>query len=156
MVVIDSDIFIIHYRHRRDDRSADNTHFLRAILGASPAITIYTLMEVLGQLSFNLSADVLARWPEWLQDAHGLNVLWPQVGDMSADNFFVQQIYGLPFSRMLTHRIPFADALMLQVAEHVPQVRVIVTWNARHFKGKTSLPILTPAEYLAGATSQPA
>ncbi len=154
MVVIDSDVFIIHYRYRRDARFDDNAHFLQVVLEASPAITIYTLMEVLGQLSFNLSAEVLSHWPEWLRGAHGLNVLWPQADDMSADEFFGRQIYDLPFARMLAFRIPFADALMLQVAEHIPQVRTIVTWNARHFRSKTLLPVLTPVEYLAGSSSQ--
>ena len=72
---------------------------------------------------------------------------------MSAADFFGQQIYDLPFARMRVFRIPFADALMLQVAEHIPQVRMVVTWIARHFRSKTLLPVLTPAEYLTGSSS---
>jgi len=152
MVVIDSDVFMIHYRYLRDARFDANAAFLQAVSLASPAITIFTLMEVLGQLSFNLSADMLSRWPAWLKNAYSLNILWPQSGEMYADDFFRHQMYDLPFARMQAYRIPFMDALMLQVAENIPHVRAVVTWNARHFKGKTSLAVMTPAEYLANST----
>lgn len=41
------------------------------------------------------------------------------------------------------------DALILHLAEHAPNAEAFVTWNARHFRNKSSLPVLTPAEYLA-------
>jgi hypothetical protein len=42
----------------------------------------------------------------------------------------------------------FPDALVLQLAEDAPATRALVTWSARHFRDKTHLPVLTPAEYL--------
>jgi len=43
----------------------------------------------------------------------------------------------------------FMDALVLSLAERTPGVEQFVTWNARHFKAKSTLPALTPDEYLA-------
>ncbi len=43
----------------------------------------------------------------------------------------------------------FMDALVLSLAERAPDVECLVTWNAKHFKGKTTLTVLTPKEYLA-------
>ena len=77
MVVIDTDVFLIQYRYPRDVRFADNARCLQTIARASPAITLYSLMELLGQLSFNLSAQKLAEWETWLLRRYRLAVLWP-------------------------------------------------------------------------------
>lgn len=156
MVVIDSDIFLIAYSYHRDVRFDENARFLQTIASASPAITLYSLMEVLGQLSFNLSAQKLAEWETWLLRRHRLAVLWPDPGGLNAQAFIAQEIYQRPLKRMQAHRVAFSDALVLQLAEDKPNTRAVVTWNARHFRDKTWLPVLTPAEYLAGAKSQPA
>ncbi len=50
---------------------------------------------------------------------------------------------------MRSHRMAFMDALVLNLAERTPGVEQFVTWNARHFKTKSSLQTLTPEEYLA-------
>lgn len=42
----------------------------------------------------------------------------------------------------------FLDALILNLAERTPDVEGFITWNARHFKKKSSLKVLTPQEYL--------
>lgn len=54
-----------------------------------------------------------------------------------------------PFAKMREQRVAFLDALILDLVERTPNVESFVTWNARHFKGKTSLPVFTPTEYLA-------
>ncbi|MCR4406963.1 MAG: hypothetical protein NUW24_08580 [Anaerolineae bacterium] len=39
------------------------------------------------------------------------------------------------------------DALIITLAKRTPGVETFVTWNARHFRNKTSLIVLSPAEY---------
>ena len=39
------------------------------------------------------------------------------------------------------------DTDVLILAEQAPNVRAFVTWNARHYRAKTTLTVLTPAEY---------
>ncbi|MBC7227079.1 MAG: hypothetical protein H5T61_07580 [Thermoflexales bacterium] len=60
MVIIDTDVFLLEFAFHRDARYPTNAEFLRAVRPREPAITIYNLMEILGQLSFNLSPD---QWP---------------------------------------------------------------------------------------------
>jgi predicted nucleic acid-binding protein len=69
MVVIDTDVLLLAFAFQRDPRQADNSAFLDQVQTAVPAITVYTLMELLGKLSFNLSAERLEQWPLWLTDA---------------------------------------------------------------------------------------
>jgi hypothetical protein len=106
-------------------------------------------MEILGQLSFNLSAERLSAWQSWLVDVYGLTIIWPvDPQDTTASFSFRAEIFERPFERMLTHRAAFMDALILGLAERAPEVEAFVTWNARHFKGKSALKVLTPQEYL--------
>jgi hypothetical protein len=44
--------------------------------------------------------------------------------------------------------MPFLDSLILNLAEQAPEVEALVTWNARHYQGKTRLTVLTPNDYL--------
>ncbi len=149
MVAIDSDVFLIAHRYVRDVRADLNARFLTEVKTAAPALTIYNLMEILGVLSFSLSAAQMRSWPDWLKARHSLAILWPELNYTSQHLFFEQIIYHLPLARMMTQPTAFLDALAIEVAERTPDVRTFVTWNARHFAGKTRLPVLTPAEYLA-------
>lgn len=148
MVGIDSDIILLELRYQRDVRYDANARFLQAVRPSKPAITIYTLMEVLGQLSFSLAPHTLAEWETWLLKQYRLAVIWPDPADLHARQFMVEEIYLRPYGRIKAYRMPFLDALVMEVIERTPDVRAFVTWNARHFAGKTRLPVLTPAEYL--------
>jgi hypothetical protein len=96
-----------------------------------------------------LSPEQLDAWQSWLIDAYQLTVIWPVKPDSSLDHLtFRQEFFIRPFTRMKRFKMPFMDALILDLAERTPQVTELVTWNARHFLGKSSLPVLTPDEYL--------
>jgi hypothetical protein len=58
-----------------DARQKTNNLFLNQVRGELPAITIDNLMEILGQLSFNISAERLSAWQSWLVDAYQLTVI---------------------------------------------------------------------------------
>ncbi len=149
MVVIDTDVLLLAFAYQRDSRQTYNTTFLQEIQTDVPAITIYNLMELLGQLSFNLAPQRLDNWSSWLVDAYRLTVIWPLNPD-STTNFtmFRDEIFMRPFARMRAVRVPFLDALILNLAEREPQVTSFVTWNAKHFRNKSTLMVLTPEEYL--------
>ena len=149
MVVIDTDVLLLAFAFQSDKRQSANAAFLKRAQVADPAITVYNLMELLGQLSFNLSPARLDAWQTWLVEAYQLTVIWPaDLDDMSALSFRAE-IFERPYARMRSHRMAFMDALVLNLAERTPGVEQFVTWNARHFKTKSSLQTLTPEEYLA-------
>jgi predicted nucleic acid-binding protein len=149
MVVIDTDVLLLAFAFQMDKRQADNVRFLETVQTAVPAITIYTLMELLGKLSFNLAADRLDQWQSWLMNAYQLEVIWP-VAPQTAVTYHTWHdlLFSRPFNRMKTVKMPYMDALILDLAEQV-QASCFVTWNARHFREKSTLPVWTPAEYLA-------
>ena len=61
---------------------------------------------------------------------------------------FRQEIHETPLVRMQEKRMAFLDTLILNLAERLSEAETFVTWNARHFRDKSSLTVLTPAEYL--------
>lgn len=76
-------------------------------------------------------------------------VLYPAAGNKDAVAFWQQELVDGTLARMYRHPIPLLDALILQLVERAPGVDAFVTWNARHFRNKTTLPVFTPVEYLA-------
>ena len=149
MVIIDTDILLIEFRYLRDENYLINKRFLSIIHATGGATTIYTLMEFLGQVSFNINPSELTKWRSWLRDAYNLVIIWPEVQGLDADNFLHSLIYEHPFERMRRKPIPFVDALILDLAEQVEETEALVTWNTKHFEGNTSLTIKTPKEFLA-------
>lgn len=150
MVLIDTDVLLVEFRYSRDTRFQVNTSFLSRVKADEPCITVYNLMEFLGQMSFNMPSDKLVDWDRWLEDEYGLSILWPETSGLDATSFFRTEIYDRPFSRMIEARggMPFNDALIIGLGERTPGVDALVTWNARHFLAKTKLSVLTPEEYL--------
>lgn len=150
MDVIDTDVFLIEFAYHNDTRSAVNGEFLERIKESSPAVTVYNLMELLGQMSFNLSPMRLADWRTWLLSTFHLKVIAPvPFDDPMATVLFQSEMIDQPFAKMRAHRMGYMDALALNLAEQTPDVTSFVTWNAKHFKNKTTLAVYTPQEYLA-------
>lgn len=143
MTVIDSDIFIIAARFPRDQRSAENQRFL-ALVRQHPnlfATTVFNKLEVMGELSFGMNEAQFDRFWQEFEGHFGVRLLMPQgVADLQG---FLAAL--LPY---LKRKMALGDALVLMVAESHPEVDTFITWNAKHFRGKTHLAVLTPLEFL--------
>ena len=150
MVVIDTDVMLLAFAFHRDLRQEANRRFLEAVQQRSPAMPIYAVMELLGQLSFNLSPQRLSEWPVWLQDRYGLTLLYPNTANLEAEPFFEAEFVAGPFYRMQQYPMPYLDSLILNLVENAPDVEAFITWNARHYQDKTVVPVRTPAEYSTG------
>jgi hypothetical protein len=149
VVVIDTDVLLLDLAYPRDKRFAVNAAFLARVVKDDAALTIYNLMELLGQLSFNLAPARLDAWQTWLIDAYQLTVIWPiDPTDPAASAFFRVEIFERPYAKMRAQRMAFVDALILNLAERTPNVDCFVTWNAKHFKSKSPLRVYTPEEYV--------
>ena len=149
MGIVDTDIFILEFRFQRDRRYSINNQFLSTIKATGGGITIYSVMEFLGKMSFNMNPDRLIDWRSWLQDAYNLTIVWPEARGIDLVGFTRSLLFNRPFDRMCRTPIAFADCLILDLAEQVEEAQTFITWNAKHFVDRTSLPVKTPQEYLA-------
>ncbi|HRJ45256.1 MAG TPA: hypothetical protein PL105_25375, partial [Caldilineaceae bacterium] len=78
----------------------------------------------------------------------GLTVIYPATANRTADEFFGTELVEGPLQRMSRHPAPYLDGLILELAEATESVRAFITWNARHYQGRTSLPVMTPGEFV--------
>lgn len=149
MVIVDTDVLLLAFAFHRDERQEINQQFFRMLQYAEPATTIYNLMEFIGQMSFNLAPSRLTQWRTWLVDEFNLTILFPEARrDQTADSFYRTEIFEQAFVKISREKMAYQDALILDLAERTLNVEFFVTWNAKHFKNKSSLAVVTPAEYL--------
>lgn len=153
MIFIDTDVLWLAFAFHQDPRQAANAAFLEQVQTAQPATTIHNVLELLGKMSFNLSPERLDDWRSWLVDAYQLLVVWPTNPALTtAAPTFQEEIFERPYQKMRTAKMPFMDTLILNLAERTPNATHFVTWNARHFQGKTPLQVLTPEDYMQAQT----
>lgn len=141
-VAIDSDVFLIELRYPRDSKAKKNKDFLnkvkeRFFVGYT---TIYNLMEICGILSFNLSdkqiEDLFIGFPE----KFNVNILFPE-GD-SKICYKPASVFGF-----IKKKMSFGDALIADLIQQ-HKLDLFVTWNIKHFKGKLSLPAVSPEQVI--------
>ncbi len=145
VVVLDSNLFVIDLRCPRDRHYRPNRTFLERLPTLAPAVTtLVNLLEVCGILSFNLTAQQVRELYHHLPQRYQVTVLPPPTLPVS--------LPALPVERLLTlmaKKLSFGDALIVASIEAwIPQAACFVSWDARHFRGKTSLSVMTPREFL--------
>lgn len=145
LILIDTNIFVIDLRYRRDTNFKVNQAFLSAVAQTSNGFTtIVNLLEICGILSFNLNRNQLLDLWTYFHDRYKVTVL-PEPE--------LQSVFpGIKINRLfeiLCKKASFGDALMISVAEkYLSFVSTMVTWDNDHFKDKFHGKVLTPAEYM--------
>ncbi|MDE0199084.1 MAG: hypothetical protein OXK78_12875 [Caldilineaceae bacterium] len=82
-----------------------------------------------------------------LEETYSAEILQPQAAkEDSAESWLASFITSL-FER-IDKRVTLGDAFFLQTAEDF-QVETLIAWNPKDFTDRTSLPVLTPVEFLA-------
>jgi predicted nucleic acid-binding protein len=145
MVLLDTNVFVIDRFFPRDERYEVNKRFIAQLPEIEAGFCIFSLFELCGISSFNLSPQELKRWSYHFDDVYSVEILELQglYTTLAADWFahFSHDMLEL-FGRKLT----WGDAVLLQAAEDYA-VEAIVTWNKKHFEGRTTIKVLTPEEY---------
>jgi predicted nucleic acid-binding protein len=146
LILIDTNIFVIDLRYKRDINYRVNQAFLSSVAqNGNGFTTIVNLLELCGILSFNLNGDQLLDLWSYFCDRYKVTVL-PEP-DLQSD-FPVIEIRRL--FDMLSKKSSFGDALMMAVAEkYLAFVATLVTWDNEHFKEKYTGKVLTPEEYIS-------
>ncbi len=141
MTVVDTNVFVIDLRYRRDPLYGTNRRFLdRLAAEGSGATTLFNLLELAGILSFNLNdrqvTDLIALFPSRYRVA----VLPP----VDIAGTLPRLEIGALVAR-ISNRCAFGDAMVIEAAERfAPPGSRFVTWDAEHFKGRTSLEVTKP------------
>jgi len=144
MIFIDTDIFVIEKLFKNDNRYVVTNEFLNSDL-KDKCTSIFNLFELLGIVSFNLSTTNLKKLLKGFSEVYDIEILFPKTAYASTDDF-VEQLFDTVFEK-ITMKMSFSDALILSVAEE-HSCSKFVTWNVKHFEGRTDIPVKTPEEML--------
>jgi hypothetical protein len=146
MICIDSDIFLIDLRYGGDRRADQTRAFLKYVRESGQgATTIFNLLEVAGVLSFNLNPQQTLELYSHLPARYGIEVVPSQDFRTTLPGLRVGEVFDI-----ISHQTAFGDALIAALVNRLrDHVTSFVTWNERHFHGRMSVPVLTPASFAA-------
>jgi len=145
MLLIDSDVFIIDRRYRKDAKYRTNKNFLDIVHEEEKYTTIFNLLEITGILSYNLSTSDIERFYYAFPDYYKINIISPVTNTLSADSFMSELTNDI--YEIIKKKLNFGDALILKTAID-NHINTYVGWNIRHFKGKAKMIFYPPADYL--------
>jgi len=145
LVLVDTNIFVIDLRYKRDVHYEINRTFLDQIAENKKGFTtVVNLLELCGILSFNLNDKQLTELWVYFQGRYSVTVL--------PDANFETNFPGIEIRRLfnvLKRRTSLGDALMISVAEkHLPFISTMVSWDKLHFENIFSGAVLTPEEFI--------
>lgn len=146
LVLIDTNIFVIDLRYRRDIHYDNNLSFLNAVAEKGVGFTtIINLLELCGILSFNLNEKQLLELWCYFQEKYKVTVLPTPELSSNFPTIGIQELFDV-----LKNRASLGDALMLTIAaKYLSFVSALVTWDDEHFKGQFPGTVLTPEEYVS-------
>ncbi|MCL7411906.1 MAG: PIN domain-containing protein [Methanosarcinaceae archaeon] len=144
MIFIDTDIFVIEKLFKNDDRYDSTTQFLNEIKN-DRCTSVYNLFELLGIASFNLNKTDLKKLLKGFSDVYEIEILFPHTSYDSAEAF-VEQLFDNTFEK-ISLKMNFMDAMILNLAEE-HNCSTFVTWNLKHFEGRTDIPVRSPQQMM--------
>jgi len=145
LVLVDTNIFVIDLRYKRDVYHQNNRAFLDYITPKQTGFTtIVNLLELCGILSFNLNEKQLTELWFYFQDKYQVTVLPVPSLESNFPSIGIKEIFEL-----LKNRTSLGDALMVAVAQkHLPFISTMVTWDKDHLENTFPGTVLTPKEFL--------
>lgn len=145
LTIVDTNVFVIDLRYRRGGNFGANRRLLERIARqGNGAITLFNLLEICGILSFNLSPIQVRELFFHLPTRYGIRIV-PVGGAERA----LPELSAGEVLEAIAKKASFGDALLAAtIDKHVPGVARFVSWDADHFRGKLSVPVFSPREFL--------
>lgn len=150
MIVLDTDVLALHHFFTGDPRHASTSSFMERTKKTERGTTLYNLLEFAGVLSSAGKPDVARKLIEVYATASDMAILYPLLPTISPELFFAD--YTAELMDIMERGLRYGDAKILWVAE-AHDASALVTWNTRHYVGKTRIGVITPEEFqMSGET----
>ena len=147
MILLDTNVFVIDRFFPRDARYSVNKQFVDKLIEIDAGFGIFSLFELCGISSFNLAAKELKQWSYYFDEVYNVDIVEPLGFEaFSASSWFDQ--FSSEMMDLLGRKLTWGDAVVVKTAEDY-LVEAIVTWNKKHFEGRTDRHLFTPEEYMA-------
>jgi hypothetical protein len=145
-ILLDADVLLLDRRYPQDPKHTRNREALNRLRqdGHETGITIQALLEVVGVLSYITPIADIAGLPDQLALQYGLKV----IPDPALSPNYAAVTVAEVVNQMAT-QMSLGDAIQaVQIRMFAPHADALLTWNAKHFRGKMAIPVLTPDEWL--------
>ncbi len=145
LTVIDTSVFVIDLRYKRDKNFGPNRAFLESMARERSGVTgVFNLLELCGILSFNLNEKQLKELFFYFPQHYHVDVLPSADLESLLPAFKAGDLFNV-----ILRKAGLGDALIIATVEkYFPAVVRFVSWNAPHFVDRVSVPCLTPREFL--------
>jgi len=147
LILLDTNVFVIDRFFPRDVRYEQNRRLIAILPQLSVGFSIFSLLELCVISSFNLSTLELRRWMYSFEETYPVEILRPKATTEDSAEFWLSSFLISLFER-IERRVTLGDAFVLQTAEEF-EIETLISWNPKDFTDRTSLPVLTPVEFLA-------
>src|SRR4029077_4804461 len=99
---------------------------------------------VVGVMSYGTPAADVPLIPAALRTVYGILIIPDPVAEPDYARCTFDELL-----RQMSLKMSLGDAVQaVQIAKFAPNADALLTWNAKHFRGKLSVPVLTPDEWL--------
>ncbi|KPA15813.1 hypothetical protein MHK_003952 [Candidatus Magnetomorum sp. HK-1] len=150
-MMLDTNIFIIDRFFQRDERFSDNKRFIKQCSGEAAYFSIFSLFELTGIASFNLSEKELIKWFFDFENVYSnIHILNPKLQG-SAKEWF--NLFSFNIFENIQKKATMGDAFILMEAIN-HDMDAIITWNKKDFENRFDKEVLTPINFLYNQNSK--
>ena len=145
MIGIDTDVLGIYHIFTGDPRYPAARSFIMKSEAFPRGVAIFSLLELCGLMATaEQPGEARMLFKEYLA-SETITVLYPRVEVELPERFWAR--LSAELLRMIERRMRLGDAAILWTIES-NACEVLVTWNTKHYKGKTGVKVQTPEEWL--------
>lgn len=139
MIVLGSDVLLIHHVGVEDPRRRENEEVFRLLKGRTKGITIYSLLDLVGRISMIASEREARELYLGYLRSEEHSILFPEYHESWEAH--IEEAMGY-----LLRGLSYIDAMNAYILESNPDIEAYVTWRKPRLEGKLSIRVLTPPE----------
>lgn len=145
MISIDTDVLGVYHVFTRDVRYLTAATFMAKSRGVERGITVFNLHELCGILAtMGRKGEARTLFHEYLR-ASDVEILYPRLKCATLAEYWGEQDEEL--LGRIERGTRLGEAAILWAVES-NACEVFVTWNTKHYSGKTGVKVQTPEEWL--------
>jgi len=145
LTIIDTNVFVIDLRYRRDKNFDINREFLENMSKSGLGVTTLTnLLELCGILSFNLNGQQLTELFFHFRRRYKICVVpTPQIKQ------YFPTVRVEDILKIISLKTGLGDALFIATIKNcLPLATTIVSWDKDHLTGRIDIEVVSPKDFL--------
>lgn len=146
MLGIDTDVLGIYHIFTGDPRYPAAHSFILKSETSPRGVSIFSLLELCGLMATAAQPEEARKLFEEYLASETITILYPQMETELPEGFWAR--LSAELMTMMERKMRLGDAAILWTIES-NACEVLVTWNTKHYSGKTNVKVQTPEEWLS-------